>query len=418
MRSGLVWIACGAVACAGPGGVPPGATDGDVPEVDAAAPPDATGGDDAPGAPDAGPQMLCGPITFDVEPYTSPSEAVAGAIAEIDGDGVLDVVVAVAPPSLVRVYHGVGGGALSAAGDHGDAGRAGGVIVADLDSDGAGDVIVYGAEDGFFGDPRILWNDGPAGFVYVQRTDGDEWVNGVVAADLDGDGDVDLAASHSHFPDVPANGVTLYLNEGARAFSRGTSMGGAYPSGLAKGDFDGDGALDLATTEFADVGLVQLYSGDGAGAFMPGPLSSLTPAQTAAPSPADFDEDGDLDLALADPTGASIVVVGNHGHGIFGNLAQFGVPMGAQPTAIEIADLNGDGHADLAFTQGTPSGDLGIAQGRGDGTFCPPLTIPLDGDFAGSLDSGDLDGDGRQDLVVTTGGSDLGTFVVLRNTTP
>ncbi|MBN1887925.1 MAG: DUF11 domain-containing protein [Thermoflexales bacterium] len=112
---------------------------------------------------------------------------------------------------------------------------------------------------------------------------------------------------------------------------------------------------------------------------------------------ADFDEDGDLDLAWARYSDGYLYLYRNDGQAHFTPV--YLADVGSDPYGVAAADFDGDGHADIIANAGS-SGDASFLKGDGCGSFEAPLAIPsLDFNDYGAWDNWDFDGDGRQDLV-------------------
>jgi hypothetical protein len=122
------------------------------------------------------------------------------------------------------------------------------------------------------------------------------YASGLAAGDFDGDGDVDLAAGWKY-------GVRVLFNQGNGAFTAGPAqLFGYYNKRLAAGDFDLDGKLDLSAT-FASSGDVKILAGSGTGTFS---VYRAYPAgtQTYALALGDWNDDSILDLLTADNNGS------------------------------------------------------------------------------------------------------------------
>jgi hypothetical protein len=114
---------------------------------------------------------------------------------------------------------------------------------------------------------------------------------------------------------------------------------------------------------------------------------------------ADFNHDGNLDLAVAEEIAAKVTILRGRRNGSFGSPLSFPVP---NPVALAVADFDGDHKPDLAVIEsgGTGNGTLGIYMNNGDGTFRNSASYPLDAESI-SLVVADFNGDGRPDIAVT-----------------
>ncbi|HKQ57136.1 MAG TPA: VCBS repeat-containing protein [Candidatus Eisenbacteria bacterium] len=237
------------------------------------------------------------------------------------------------------------------------------------------------------------------------------WPFQIVVEDLDRDGITDLAVSLNN-----QYAVALLRGRGANGVGDGTFDPPStlaldyFSTGLEKGDFNGDGITDLVATQNSH-GTIAMFLGTGAPTL--GPTSFVGRIQIpAGPLPfefavADYNEDGKLDLAVAQQTtaggGGTLIMMGN-GNGTFS-------PAGTYPTGNTVAvtpdDLNQDGITDLAIAEitGGNTGTLRIffgggINGVGNGAFQEASTHTGIGDPYQIL-AGDFDADGRRDLVVT-----------------
>ena len=178
----------------------------------------------------------------------------------------------------------------------------------------------------------------------------------------------------------------------------------AFPTVEAAGDFNGDGRADLAVgfsnETPTSTGAIAILLGNGDGSFAAG--TTVTTNGLAPPSAitvADLNGDGFLDLAVADPGPAltTFVFLGN-GNGTF-NPPAFANPVAALATAT--ADFNGDGRPDIvSLNQGFGSGgnNFQVFLGDGRGGFAATgVTIPTSANGS-RIVTGDFDNDGRQDF--------------------
>ncbi|HEY3348981.1 MAG TPA: VCBS repeat-containing protein [Thermoanaerobaculia bacterium] len=278
------------------------------------------------------------------------------------------------------------------------------VAVGDFDGDGILDIVAL-QNSGAASTVLFLKGDGLAGFRVASSFHAAAALSAPVAADFDGDGKLDLAAS------AGGSEVWLYRGDGRGGFAapyvlRTTA---SAVSSLAALDVDADGRSEL------------LVGGSGGFAYDVFSTYTLGPAgqflETAGP-----DGGGNqcpFDLAIGDVDGDghpdAVTVnryVGGCPDGIRTFLARTGGAVQLRQPATSLwspvlADFDGDGHADLAAIQGSiygvPTG-LVVQLGDGAGAFGPPAFFNVPGNVnreTASLTAADIDGDGRIDLLLS-----------------
>jgi VCBS repeat-containing protein len=208
-----------------------------------------------------------------------------------------------------------------------------------------------------------------------------------VAADFNGDGNQDLVLLAKQFTTV-----SVFLGNGDGTFQTGTDYDvGSNPKSVAVGDLNGDSKLDLVASNW-----VMLGNGDGT--FQPktnfeGGINGQFVALT------DLNHDGKLDLVLTN-TNSVAVMLGN-GNGTFQPRVDYGTEL--HPNSLAIGDLNGDGKPDVVAAI-ADSGSAAVLLGNGDGT------LHLDAFYATglapvSIALGDFNNDGALDIVTANSGT-------------
>ncbi len=224
----------------------------------------------------------------------------------------------------------------------------------------------------------------------------------LVSGDFNGDccADLAVAASADH-------SVTILLGDGHGGFvpAAGSPEPTSEPAvGIDSGDFDNDGDLDLAIASWGEgPSNVTILLGEGNGDFEPGPVYPGFGAATDLVVE-DFDEDGDPDLAVVDLADAAVVVMLGDGSGGFAATPS-PISVGLGPQAIAAGDLNGDAHVDLAVPNGD-DGTVTLLLGDGSGGFDESLGGPLSvASSPRAIALAQLDGEPGDDIAVASSSS-------------
>jgi len=273
------------------------------------------------------------------------------------------------------------------------------VTVADLNHDGKPDLIISTPDDssgGYTNHISVLLGKGGGVFTQPQNYLVGTRPLQAVAGDFDGDGILDLAVTN-----WASNDVAILHGHGNGTFgSADTFPCGTRPHGLVAADFNHDGILDLAVADngapYVSVLIGHGSGGVGDGTFAP-PVAYPVGGLSLGVSTADLDGDGNLDL-VASANYAGIAVLMGHGDGTFAP-AQ-GYAAGAQPTQITIHDLDADGIPDLLVCNSS-FGGVAFLKGLGGGVFSAPTMYGAGTINANSTVIADFNGDGIADFALS-----------------
>ena len=342
--------------------------------------------------------------------------------ADFDSDGDLDLVANGEDASgnvKTKIYRNDGDGTFTAIGAGLPGILAGTVSWGDYNQDGRPDLVISGGDESG-GTPvtKIYRNDGNGQFTAINAGLTD--VNGVATwGDFDGDGDLDLftMGSDSSSPSIGDNAIAiLYRNEGGGTFSPvGAGINGRIFGPSADwADYDNDGDLDLAINGGNGGGTdeARLYRNDGNGTF-----TKLDPGLTGTSSGriawGDYNADGRPDLVIIGDTntpgtgdGEFAALYRNEGGGTFTpvNAGLNGVFRGSQ-NAIAWGDYNADGRLDLALsgdsTDNSSDAGLGTTIYRNEGGGSFTPVTPRLQAVGGGATWADLNGNGSLELLVT-----------------
>ncbi len=343
------------------------------------------------------------------------------ALADLDGDGDLDLVEGNIGAN--RVWLNDGSGAFTDSGQALGAADTVGLALADLDGDGDLDLVAGNRRTG---DTSAVWlNDGSGVFTDSGQAlagAGSAALGGALAlGDLDGDGDPDLVIRYAcaSISGTCNDATILYRNDGSGVFTSVRTFSG-FTNAVALGDLNGDGHLDLvegrangnpANSSGAYDGLPnRVWLGDGQGGFAPAvPVLDNIPVARAVAA-AQLDAAPGPELVVCSNTACDIWA-GDAGGNYAGAPLQTLTVSGANSTFMEVitGDLNGDGAADIVVTgNGT---HLFISDGAASGPAFTAAGVLGGGSLSAAL--GDLDGDGDLDLV--TGGVDGTNVTIWKN---
>jgi hypothetical protein len=382
--------------------------------------------------------------SFSLNTLNEPGNVTVG---DVDGDGLDDIICSYASLDQITLFLANGGQSFDTMNINATTTINGGyaeINIVDIDGDTDNDILVGGA-----GGLRILKNNGSEVFTPAADVFMGTYCFEMTTGDWDGDGDTDVAWANGYNGGVtinlnngdgtfPAIGNSLYSSNGQAlnieqgdfdadgiidlvvgngfdnnfAFLKGdgegkfgskTLMAGYLAKGLAVADFDNDGDLDVVATNTFPDPAIALSRNNGDGSFADTEfIANVSESEECVAG--DFNEDGDMDLAIHTTNGYAIRL--GNGNGTFANAVLFDTnnPGAGGERAIVSGDFNNDGNLDLAGSR--PGSDaVSVILGNGNGTFDAP-EIMTDSGYPRTLLAAEFDGDNFDDLIVCSNTTD------------
>ena len=376
-------------------------------------------------------------------------DPVVVVMADLNGDQILDLVTATNTNLLgeVAVLLGNGNGTFQPQQRFGVGQIPRGVAVADLTGDGIVDLVVANSNSTFI---SLLRGNGNGTFQTQQTLFLSTSPRAVAVGDVNGDGTRDIVTANS------ADNVSVLLGNGNGTFQIPISLTmGAVPQTVSVADFNGDTRADFVTANFNSAN-VTVRLGNGNGTFQ-NVLSFAVGSQPNAAAIGDVNDDDITDIVTSNNIGTVSVLVGN-GNGTFQTQRVFTVgstprgvtvgdvngddfgdvvatssnntvslllsnedgtlqtqsvfAVGATPFAVIVADLNGDDRGDIISVNS--AGTVSVLLGNGDGTFQAEQRFTVDVS-ANSIVAIDLNGDNALDLVTANGSGHNSVSVLFGN---
>ncbi|CAF4016179.1 unnamed protein product [Adineta steineri] len=276
------------------------------------------------------------------------------------------------------------------------------IAVVDFNNDKQLDIVVanYGTNNiGIF----LSYGNGTFSTQITYSTGDNSQPYAVTIGDFNNDKQLDIVVAN-----YGTNNIGIFLGYSNGTFSSQTiySTGnGSRPRDVAAGDFDNDGQLDIAVANF-DGWNIGIFLGYGNGTFSSQqtyPTGNSSNAQSIAIG--DFNNDSRLDIAVANFYGDSMGVFLGYGNGTFADQVSYSVPLSTHPYDIVIGDVNNDDHQDIIVTVDYSQSIL-IFFGYGNGTFVEGNTYTTgSGSYPYSIAVGDVNNDNQLDIIVTNCGT-------------
>jgi hypothetical protein len=311
-------------------------------------------------------------------------------VADFNGDGAVDLAASDGQNDAVYILLGNNTGSFTLKTTLFNGGAPENVLTADLNGDGHIDLVVRGS---LGADATVYLGNGDGTFQNGVGYAGPHNITSVMLRDMDGDGHLDMVVTGFN------NTIDILHGNGDGTFattsSGGTANGGPLPLLLAIADFNSDGILDFAT---ATENGICMQLGKGNLAYGPPIPYSGSPSPNSAVM-ADFNRDGFEDFAEVAPGGIALIF------GAAGGTLQSAdvYDLGEGAANLAVADFNSDSNPDIAVNTTQPAPVILLGKGSGKFTV-PALPGPPTNQPAGiSIYTGDFNGDGKADLLLTNG---------------
>jgi protein involved in polysaccharide export with SLBB domain len=360
-----------------------------------------------------------------VETHTRPgrlsaaAKSIAVAIAELDNDGNLDVVTGAGEPGAITISYGDGAGGLAETQTLAVEGDVRSVALADVNEDGLTDII-YSVQRQSSG-IRIMLNQGNRRWKSGKGPIEINTYEGLRAADVNGDGHLDIVAANAS--SELQGGIQVWLGTGQGTWTMGSAptVTGIYMD-VAVADFNGDGRLDIAGAGWGEHGALRVWLGNPAGGWTA--LAPVSRGNFYGLHVADINGDGRLDLTAGTYKEGVRLFVGDGQGGfteefISKNDSAHGAPAdaGTRPALMTPpaeasfwqalpVDVNGDGRPDIVAGSLDYKGVQVWLNQAGKGWKPVADMFPRTGTFYG-LEAADLNRDGRPDICAANFGEGL-----------
>ncbi|MGH8127831.1 MAG: FG-GAP-like repeat-containing protein [Gammaproteobacteria bacterium] len=339
-------------------------------------------------------------------PLPADSEPLWAHVADVDGDGHLDILTSNYDSDTVSILYGQGDGSFTAPVEVPMGAEVNDVAAVPAASGSAVNLVAldWPYYSAFLTTARNLGSRTfytYADYPYFNASGQGQAANDMASADFNGDGHPDIVTANGD------NTLSVLLNNGQGGFGTPTVL--TLPSGagdiyaVAAGDVNGDGKADILTAD--NSGHLYTFLSNGDGTFQAPLTSTIASSEVDGIALGDVNGDGEPDVAVAEYGANQVQICPGDGTGHFDCTAAAPVTVNA-PYRVTIADLTGNGKADLVVTTGTD--DAYVYLGDGTGGFGASPSATLQGT---EVAVGDVNGDGKPDLVFGSYGTSVNMFL-------
>lgn len=278
--------------------------------------------------------------------YNAGCSPISLCSVDIDGDGFVDLAIANEFMSSISILLNYGDGTFRYAVNYATKDSPSSIISVDLDTDldtlNLPDIVLTNSSSNSI---SILLNNGDSTFQTAVNYGVGNDPRSACLGDFDGDGDSDLAIAN-----YGSNDVSILMNNGDGTFQPAVNYNtGIEPVSICSVDLNADGSYDLAVANRGSSN-VSILLNNGNGTFK----SAMNKDVGEFPHsiyPADFDNDGIFDLVVANTISGYVSILLNAGDGTFLETGKIVGEVGFGPSSVCSADFDNDGDFDIAVTR-------------------------------------------------------------------